>query len=203
MPFLVLPIAALAMTTASCLITSTPDFESPEQTPPFLLSQNATPDPREIIALENPKGSLTFSAFVRSEDGGEPVQTRLLVNYGTASSPKRPYRFAEIGTTLGPSSMDDRSRVASGVFDNASYNLVGCFRFTLMVSHAFDDNNCPLDLSDSDAITWTAYLCESADNCAPPIDPDVDCALPPDPTACPQFSPQATSSASTSSGAAQ
>lgn len=192
------------MTTASCLITSTPDFESPDQTPPFLQSQNATPDPRQIVVLQPDKDEITFSAFLRSEDANENVLTRLLLDYGTEFD-GLPYTDSDNGTTLLPSGMEDRSRVASGKFRRGSFggDITGCHRFTLMVSHAFNDNDCPVDLADSDAITWSVYICPkgSGDACPPMINPAVDCALPPKPAACPQFSPQGATSSS--SGAAQ
>lgn len=185
------------MTTASCLITSTPDFESPNRTPPFLVAEGASPDPRQIVVVQPDKRTIEFSAFLRSEDDKDDVETWLLVNYGTQVGPN-PYGTPIPGNTLLPSTMDDRTRKATATWTYDSYKFERCNRFTLMVSHAFDNNRCPLELSDSDSITWTVYICLPGEDCPPQIDPALDC-VPLTPAACPQFSPELTSSSSTSS----
>lgn len=199
----IVAVAFLAMTTASCLITSTPDFEPPAQTPPFLVAENATPDPRQLVIVQPDQDEVLFSAFVRSEDAEAKVGVRLLVDYGTESA-DTPFRIALQGKTVAASHMEDRTRLASAKWNRNTLNLEGCHRFTLMVSHAFDDTNCPLDLADSDSLTWNVVICKPGEDCPPLIDPSVDCALPLTPAACPQLSPElsgASSSASAGGGA--
>jgi len=185
------------MTTASCLITSTPDFEPPAQTPPFLVADNANPDPRQIVLVQPDTDDVTFSAFVRSEDASSSIYVRLFIDYGTQSPDGKPYRIAFNGKSVKASHMDDRTRVASASW-NRGYPLEGCHRFTLIVSHGVDDDDCPFDLADSDSITWNAQICVAGHDCPGTIDPSVDCALPDNPASCPQISPELTSTSSSS-----
>lgn len=201
------PVAAFAMTllvpVSSCIITSTPDFEPPEPTPPFLVSENASPDLRQIVVVQPDQDEITFSAFVRSEDEKDDlVSVRLLIDYGTPSA-GAPFGRAIKGKPVKSSTMADRSRIASAKLNRAVDDLSGCHRFTLMVSHAFDEfTDCPVDLSDSDSLTWNVFLCTSdMPECPPPLDPASDCALPAAPASCPQFSSDVTTSSGSTGGA--
>lgn len=200
--FWIAPAAALAMTLlvpASCIITSTPDFEPPEQTPPFLVSENASPDLRRIVLIQPDQDEVPFSAFVRSEDDGQQVKVRLLIDYGLKSG-ESPFPKALNGKPVDASTMSDRSRVASAKWTRGGDELTpGCHSFTLMVSHAFDDfTDCPVDLSDSDSLTWNAYVCATGmPECPPPLALS-DCLLEDEPSSsCPQFSSDETTSTGT------
>ncbi len=167
---------------ASCLVTSSPTFEDPPDTKPFLDFETATPDPRKVLVIESGVSSVEFRAFVRSEDRGRPVQGRLLLDYGFPSATGLPFRSSQNVKQLDASSFDNTSRVFSIKADLESvFNVTGCHRITLMASHAFDDGTgCPVDPDDFTQITWTVIGCASEEGC-----PTIDFA---DPDACPPVS---------------
>lgn len=161
-------IAAISMT--SCLITSTPDFNSVEQTPPFLVASSAEPSSRELLVFTPSTVSVEFSAEVRSEDAGEPVEVVLYIDYGVENAAGQPYRHAIVTNanvnagTLG----DTTPRMARSKWflENPKVEP-GCHSFTLIVSHQFDsETRCPSDPSDSSQITWQGVVCASADDCS-------------------------------------
>jgi hypothetical protein len=170
------------MLAGSCLVTSTPEFEDPAQTPPFLLADTAIPDPRQILLIENTQSGQIFSAVVRSEDVGEDVQVRLLLDYGWKNVQLGlPYQDLQQGNRVPASTWDQDGRVArvNADFLQSLRMEPGCHRITLMVSHAFDDaTGCPVPEVDAEGnrtvddfsqITWTVVKCGPAG--CPTIDP--------------------------------
>jgi hypothetical protein len=155
---------------SSCLITSTPDFGSVEQTPPFLLDASATPSSRDFLVIPADKVFQEFSAEVRSEDAGEPVEVVLYIDYGVENGAGLPYRRAIVNNAnVDAGSFDDAvPRIASSKWYPGIDPVVpGCHSFTLMVSHSFDNQTrCPSDVSDSSQITWQAVVCATADDCS-------------------------------------
>ncbi len=167
---------ATVMLSASCLITSDPEFSDPERTPPFLLVDRATPDPRSIVVIHPTEPSRTFSAFLRSEDAGDPVAVRLALDYGDAGIQGRPFQDSNNQPTVKPghfTDADPRLVIATCSVDELFMDE-GCHRLSLMVSHRFDDaSGCPVDDGDYDVVTWTVIRC-GATGC-PVIDPIAGC----------------------------
>lgn len=198
---------ALLMVTGSCIITTDPEFKDAPRGTPFLLADRVTPDPRSIIVLDTSVQTLTFDAFVQSEDAGQSVEVRLLLDYGDENSSGVPYRDSVEGTTVLPATFADGPRPVTVSFDRTQFNMTaGCHRFTLMVGHDFNSsgNGCPAPIKVSDdsstggagtsadgtfvagfdAITWTVIACDS--NGCPDIDgdqPELSC--PPIEASCP------------------
>jgi hypothetical protein len=181
---------------SSCLVISSPDFGSPERTPPFLVPDSADPDPRRVLVVTSDTSRVDFSAVVRSEDDGDAVEARLYIDYGFVNGAGQPFRTSvtDNATTLQPSTFDDDTRRAQVQWYTDSVPISpGCHRFTLIVSHGFDSRSgCPLELADSSQITWTVLYCAPGAECPPPIvDPRTDC--PPIEARCPEVVSQATS----------
>jgi len=172
-----LPMLALAMSTPACLVTSTPEFEQPRQTPPFLITSTASPDPTQIYVVDNAKlatqqNAVTFSADVRSDDNGESVEFQLYIDYGWPGNQLgQPFRMhiPDIAP-LEPSTMSDTSRrVTAKWFPTSPDFGLGCHTVTLIASHRFDKSSttysgCPACLNDSSQITCQIYRCDSDNN---------------------------------------
>jgi hypothetical protein len=185
---------------SSCLVTSSPDFGSPERTPPFLVPDSADPDPRRVLVVTSDTSRVDFSAVVRSEDDGDAVEARLYIDYGFVNGAGQPFRTSvtDNATTLPPSTFDDDTRRAQVEWYPDSVPISpGCHRFTLIVSHGFDSRSgCPLELADSSQITWTVLYCAPGAECPPPIvDPRTDC--PPIEARCPERVTETTSASGT------
>jgi len=174
---LFVPVALLTMLSGSCLITTDPEFNDPVQTAPFLVVDQATPDPRKIVVLQQAdNGPLTFAGFVRSEDVGDDLEVRLLKDYGKPGSGGKPYVASSPGITVQPGTWGQGARPVSATWTDDELGLApGCHRLTLMVSHKFADNGCPDDAGDYDAITWTVVRC-APEGCLP-LDPEIPCLL--------------------------
>lgn len=173
----------IAMLPSACLVISPPQVEDPERTPPFLLEETANPDARETWKIDLDSASLSFVEFsvnVRSEDDGLPVQGRLLLDYGVQASDGRPFE-AEVSedSDVPASTLQDTLRTLTARWYVKSYNYDGCHTVTLMASHEFTDDQCPVDPADSDAVTWLVYLCRDSGSvpCCDPVS-DPDCPLP-------------------------
>jgi len=160
---------ALAVATPACLVTSTPSFEPPERTAPFLVPATAVPDPRLVRIVDSTdlaqKQSVDFSAYVISEDRDDVVSFQLYIDYGFPENPGgQPFRasFSNIAE-LPPSTITDTSRsVKARWFPNSMDPGLGCHNVTLIASHEFDSlTGCPRCQSDSSQITWQVYRCDS------------------------------------------
>jgi hypothetical protein len=167
----------ILMPASACLVTSSPTFDDPVQTKPFLEVETASPDPREIFRINlGENETVPFSAVVRSEDVDENVRVKMLVDYGECGANGSPFKQAFGGAQVTAATFDETNRRA--VYDVITDNLgleVGCHRLTMMVSHEFDDQfECPVDPQDFTQITWTVLVCDSEDQ---------DCAF--DPLTCP------------------
>jgi len=162
------------MLTPACLVTSTPDFEQAQQTPPFLITATANPDPTQILIIDDAdlrtqQNSFEFSANVVSEDAGEQVEFQLYIDYGWPDSDLgQPFR-THIGDIipLTPSTMADTNRRVTAKWLPAINGFgLGCHTVTLIASHHFDKSSietsgCPVCRSDSSQITWQVYRCDS------------------------------------------
>ncbi len=158
------------MATPACLVTSTPSFDPPKQTRPFLVPSSADPDPRGILVVDsvNLPAGIDFTANVISNDGTDPVELKLFVDYGFTNVAGQPFRKS-VGNpeALPPSTMDDTARRLARVrwipgIDGADVSM-GCHTLTMMASHRFDDTlECPVCRNDSSQITWPVFRCDSS-----------------------------------------
>lgn len=164
--------AMLFAVSSSCIATTNPEFEQPVQTPPVILQERVTPDPRSIIVIQNMQQEIIFTGAIRSEDVGEQVEVRLLLDYGTSNSLGRPYLDSTQGIFVGASTWDDTDRSFDLPLFLPEFPMApGCHRFTMMAAHEFKDNVCPAP-DDFDTVTWTVIVCDAA-GC-----PDIDGANP-------------------------
>jgi hypothetical protein len=181
----------------ACLVTSSPSFEEPERTPPFLLGPSARPEQRQVKVVDlAPALPVEFSATVRSEDNGADVQGRLVLDYGfkpPGGPPGVPYR-QPLGdpVSVEASTLDDMSRTLSAQwFTGSNPTTVGCHYVTLFATHNIDFNTgCPADPADFDFLTWTVITCDStAAPCCDPTLPadDGGCQI----LLCPEIDPNA------------
>lgn len=175
------------MSLPACLVTSSPSFDEPERTPPFLLDPSARPDPRQVLVVDVAQGApVEFSAAVRSEDNGIDVQGRLVLDYGfrvPGGPPTATYQALGDPVIVGASTLDDTSRTLSAVwFTGSNKPTVGCHNVTLFATHGIDfTTGCPFDPADFDYISWTVIVCNGMQ--APCCDP----TLPPDQGGCQAF----------------
>lgn len=165
----------LAMSLPACLVTSSPSFEEPERTPPFLLAQTSSPDIRRVKVVDllkfKPSGTHTdFSAGVRSEDAGDRVLGRLVLDYGIRGDDGRPYAdVLQEGVYIPAGTLDDAPRTLTAQwFPKAT---LGCHTVTLFATHELDfATGCPTEPDDFDFLTWTVSVCDSGQ--APCCDPN-------------------------------
>lgn len=184
------------MLCASCLVTSSPEFEDPEQTPPELIASTAKPDIRNVLEVDESTGRVLLNALVRSEeDAGETVKFRLLLDYGIPNNdqPPKPYQLiVDRGEVALPSAPGEEQAV-SAAWQPQTFIANGCHTLTLMVSHEFDEaTDCPERLDDSSQLTWFVNFCRT-----PPCADLPPCAEPT--AACPEV---ADGGATSSTGAA-
>ncbi len=182
----------------ACLVTPTPDFQSPAQTAPFLVADSAVPKLPGILVLDASVRQYDFQALVRSEDAGKSVEVRLLVDYGKTFG-LCPCQDSVPGIRIAPSTLDDPSPRTAKATWYAGKASAGCHTFTLMVSHDFNEHDCPTDSNDASSLTWFAYLCEANQSCHPNLDDMANCMFQDAPTFCPQTN-VSTSSSSTGTG---
>lgn len=161
----VAPAGLLAMLTGSCLITTDPEFKVPEPGPPVLLPDTISPDPRDIIQISATEAERLFEAQVQSDDAGVPLEVRLLFNYGQADG-EQPYVDFIEGTDVPPSTVADGPRAVRARWTKGKFNMsqAGCYRFTLMVGHDFDNRGCPQQ-DDYDAVSWLVLQCDAINGC--------------------------------------
>ncbi|MFO0756787.1 MAG: hypothetical protein U0359_09860 [Byssovorax sp.] len=162
----------IAMCTPACLVTSTPSFDPPQQTRPFLVPSSADPDPRGILIVDslNLPTYFEFTANVVSNDANEKVDLKLYLDYGFTNVAGQPFRKS-IGSpaSLDASTMDNDKRPPARIkwYPGLEPIDMGCHTMTLIASHHFDDTmECPVCRNDSSQITWPVFRCDSSN----PID---------------------------------
>jgi hypothetical protein len=156
----------LAMATPACLVTSTPSFDPPKQTRPFLVPSSADPDPRGVLIVDslNLPTSVDFTANVISNDADEKVELRLYFDYGNTNVAGQPFWKSISPPSLPASTMDETSRPPAKArwFPGLDDPGFGCHTVTLVASHHFDETvQCPVCRNDSSQITWPMFRCDS------------------------------------------
>ncbi len=172
-------VALVPVVSASCFITSTPNFEPPAQTAPLLIARDASPPLGQVVVLP-PTEHITLTASVISQDT-VPVQVAIYIDYGYQTMPGgTPYYFATPYTTISAASIVDGDRPV--IVDwPPEIPLAGCHTITIMASHDFQTRGgetCPHFITDSSLLTWSFYFCGSTTPCPPMIDPSVACVPP-------------------------
>ncbi len=188
-----------AMSLPACLVTSSPTFEEPKRTRPFLLSEASLPDIRQIKVVDVAQGKslpLEFSVSVVSEDGEDMVSGQLVLDYGVSVDGLPYFQILGQPTTLVPATLDDGPRTLTARWGSAYTPTLGCHYVSLLATHNVNSyTSCPLDPADFDFLTWTVIVCDSTQGpccdpkapaeeggCAafacPAIDPDVRCGKP-------------------------
>lgn len=167
----------LSSAVSSCVATTNPQFEEPTRTAPFILADRVTPDPRSIIVLQPTDSELVFTGALRSEDTGDEVEVRLLLDYGTSNPQGTPYLDSINGDIVSASTWDDTDRTFEVQLFLSQFQMSpGCHRFTLMATHEFKNSTgCPAP-DDYDAVTYTVIKCDAAG--CPDIDgtnPELSC----------------------------
>ncbi len=164
----------ILMPASACLVTSSPTFDDPVRTKPFLDYETATPDPRQILKISDSQVRETFSAQVRSEDVDAKVKVRAFVDYGACNLAGQPFDSVQFGIDLDAGTFDDTERkaVADVILEGLEE---GCHRITLIASHAFDDaSGCPVDPDDFTQITWNVFVCGNTCEYDPVTCPEVE-----------------------------
>lgn len=164
----------LAASTASCLVTSSPDFTPPEQTRPEIVTNDQfppTPALGEFTLFYPTAGEYSpveFSAWVQSEDADQDVLAVLLIDYGDASDVSNgPWRAYVPGEPLAAGSMAQGPRGPVTIsWRPGKLETPGCHTVTLLVTHEFrldsDAYWCPQRAEDASTLTWFAAVCETA-----------------------------------------
>ncbi|MFO0662124.1 MAG: hypothetical protein U0165_20170 [Polyangiaceae bacterium] len=147
-------VGSLAWLAHGCLITSTTDFAAQPKSPPFLNGFSASPPIDEFVVVATTQTDpLSFSAQVRAEDEGEPLDAKLVIDAASAQP-----------------GLVDFLRLAPGTFNQARTISLswqpsaaiggqsvapGCHTITMIVTHQYQlDSFLPADASDADQLTW-------------------------------------------------
>jgi hypothetical protein len=164
---LLLGALAAALLAEGCIIAEPPEFDEPQRTPPVLDLAHATPAITNIQVLEADRGpnhALTFHVPVRSEDLGQELAYRLLLNYGASNE------YLEAADSVPPSTFNDTSRIIafSWLTQRAP---VGCQQLTLFVTHSLNrdpETKQLIDPNDVALATWWLDV-EDAEGASAPL----------------------------------
>jgi hypothetical protein len=165
--------AFVVLSSTGCLITSTPDFGSPQQTPPLLVAADALPALTQptLIVPANATMDPSFSAAVLSEDAGDSVSLELLIDYGDQNG-DNPYQHSpQNSEQIDPGSLTDGPRATGDLtLDRTLLSLspdgkAACHTVTMMASHKFapHGSGCPVCITDSSTLTWLVVACPASD----------------------------------------
>ncbi|WP_044249336.1 hypothetical protein [Chondromyces apiculatus] len=151
----------------------------------MLVADASFPDLRQTIYVYDLTESVEFGSAVISEDAQVPVELAIYLDYGQIGSAGRPYRRAIYPfEPIPPGTLADGARSFAGNYWYPGDVTVepGCHTVTLMASHAFDADVCPVESNDSSYLVWQVIRCQSSVNC------DIACEPPTcdGPQACPK-----------------
>lgn len=170
------------MSLPACLVTSSPTFEEPQRTRPFLLAEASSPDLRRIKVVDVAQGKslpLEFSVQMISEDAGDKVVSRLVLDYGVPVD-NHPYYQALGEGSIDPGTLDEGPRTLAAPWGSSNKPTLGCHYVSLLATHELDlKTGCPVDPEDFDFLTWTVIVCDSGGGpCCDPTAPEEDGGCP-------------------------
>jgi hypothetical protein len=119
----------------SCIVADPPEFRDPVRTRPVLNTYSAVPSPRQVLVRSPGQQAIDFAIDVQSEDAGEPLGVRFILDYGT---PNPPYARSQSYAA----STYDQVRTISLPWLPPT-NLTGCHVLSMIVAHAntFEDSD--------------------------------------------------------------
>jgi hypothetical protein len=146
----------MALTTAGCLVTDSPEFPEPKRTPPFLT--NFDPPPHELQTIAVRPGTdpddgnylpATVEFDVVSEDLGQEVVALVYLDFKGVNAPIKP---SLCNLTIEPATLSTTGRRVKCDF---TLSDKGCHTISAVVSHGFHPASVkPLDELDVDIATW-------------------------------------------------
>lgn len=148
--------AALALLplVTGCLVDDPPAYVAPQQTAPRIIGTRATP-PLDQIIITQRNDVVNFSVPIVSEDAGEVVMGRLVIDFDENAS------FEPLNDgIIPPSTLDEGERNLQIAWTVRSGYTPGCHRITLRVSHLGNFVSGPrvIDRSDIDEIYWFSNI---------------------------------------------
>jgi hypothetical protein len=186
-PLVMLPMVG----TLGCLVTESPSFLAPERSAPKLV--NVSPEPTELLRVPVTGQNYELPSFqfqIVSEDAGQRVDSRLVIDYGLDPATNPGFDF-DLGESIAPGNLSDgpRPKDRKASIDRKLSRLQyspdnnegrSCRTVTLFVSHEFrtsGERYCPASLADSDQVSWFVALCPGSD-ASPDACPIVGCPSP-------------------------
>jgi hypothetical protein len=150
-----------ALLANGCLIPDPPTWDAGKPTRPQLVNPN--PSTSKFIALlgTSPKRAQDFEVYEVSEDVGHALRALWYLNFGMAN--EQYINFMDIA----PGHLDIPKPIS--VHYNAPLGVTGCFPFTIVVTHAenqdpSDPNHHPTDPYDTDSVTWWLNINDNSEN---------------------------------------
>jgi hypothetical protein len=174
-------LVGITMSSTACLVVSPPEYEQPKRTAPFLVAEEAYPILEKTIEVDDTEGFVEFGGAVLSEDNGAPVEVALYIDYGQSNAAGHPYknRVYPFEPIL-PGTIADGPRKFQGkrwYLDSAPV-AAGCHTITMMASHEFGANVCPLSVDDSSFLVWRIAKCDANGNDCPAHCEPLECSKP-------------------------
>jgi hypothetical protein len=190
--------ALAAMTAASCLITTDPEFEPPARTAPFFLPDTATPTAERLVQILPGENGTLFTAQFRSEDAGSPVVGQFYLDHGVDNDLFNYAASIDVNVPEDVGAWSDKPRSVVATFNRQQFSpTVGCHRFTLLIAHdSITQAGCPAEAGDYDTQTWLVQIC-AEDPCEP-----LAGVCPPVTRTCPKAGESTGTSTSTGTGMA-
>jgi hypothetical protein len=188
-----LALSAVLLSSAGCLVTTTPTYDAPQQTPPMLVAAAAIPALSQVQYVTDNVSDpdLRFSASVISEDAGQDVNFVAFIDYGSAPAPRPftpdqvfpaddnlPAGTLEQGPRATPEVQIPKFNFAFGAGPNDTIGGV-CHTVTMMASHDSLRKGCPKCITDSSLLTWFVIRCpgDEGSTCSSPDVNTTNCGL--------------------------
>jgi hypothetical protein len=162
-------------------VTSVPEYEAPQQTPPFMIASTADPPTWDILSFKleadtQAYAPVTFSVEVVSEDIGAEVEALFFLVPHVEKPFPDPDPEIDAGGKIPAGSLDSPPRVLSKSFrPDWSNDQPACATLFWVAAHRFDtQTDCPApsvdatgaERDDSSRLTWTVLLCNDQTECA-------------------------------------
>jgi hypothetical protein len=176
-PAIVLAVGLFAVPSVGCVITDTPQFQTPQHTAPFLVGATAMPPLGQVQILDlDSEPALQFGADVISQDdpagsGGQftTVSARLYVDYGVEPPGTKNQPYFGLPFTGDNQLQNGTLDQTTGRFISATWISAdvppaeGCHTATLVASHLFDETpGCPRCDDDYSMLTWMVLACRTS-----------------------------------------